>query len=284
LSMLCLDSHYRTQAGFLRLIQKEWCSFGHRFRTRLALGEPSSSEFSPVFIQWLECVYQLYRQFPSAFEFTPAVLLRLAQEAISNRYGTFLCDSEKERSQKVMPFCISLWSVLLRPDDAATWRNPAYCPDRNPVIPSVCQANYIIWEEYWWRFHPRGQRLKAAHTNGFQASQPPPLVPVPAAPSTAEAALTPSASPPAAAAAAPANALPGAAEKEAATTLSAPAPAGAGAVGTTAAVTSLFSSEELTAASAAATAARPPPKQVFADDDDDEDVFAFPGKRLQKDA
>merc|ERR1711920_558847 len=76
LSMLCLDPHYRTQAGFLRLIQKEWCSFGHRFRTRMALGEQPSGEYSPVFIQWLECVFQVCLQFPTAFEFTPAVLLR----------------------------------------------------------------------------------------------------------------------------------------------------------------------------------------------------------------
>merc|ERR1711924_570958 len=32
LVMLCMDSHYRTLQGFLILIQKEFCSFGHRFR------------------------------------------------------------------------------------------------------------------------------------------------------------------------------------------------------------------------------------------------------------
>merc|ERR1719291_194093 len=69
LAMLCLDPHYRTQEGLLLLIQKEWCSFGHRFRTRLANGEPPSAEYSPVFIQWLECVYQLVVQAPAEFEF-----------------------------------------------------------------------------------------------------------------------------------------------------------------------------------------------------------------------
>merc|ERR1719510_2812549 len=102
--MLCLDPHYRTQYGFLCLIQKEWCSFGHRFQTRLALGEPPSDEYSPVFIHWLECAYQLFQQFPRAFEWTPAVLLRLAREAMTNRYGTFLCDNERARCEKVMPF------------------------------------------------------------------------------------------------------------------------------------------------------------------------------------
>ncbi|CAK9026578.1 unnamed protein product [Durusdinium trenchii] len=43
-AMLCMDPHYRTLRGLLLLIQKEFCSFGHRFRTRLANGEKPSSE------------------------------------------------------------------------------------------------------------------------------------------------------------------------------------------------------------------------------------------------
>jgi len=59
LVMLSLDPFYRTIEGFCILVQKEWCSFGHRFRTRLALGEKISSEWAPVFLQWLDCIYQL---------------------------------------------------------------------------------------------------------------------------------------------------------------------------------------------------------------------------------
>eukprot|EP00438_Fugacium_kawagutii_P020447 Skav206752 [mRNA] locus=scaffold167:18886:26491:- [translate_table: standard] len=76
LAMLCIDPHYRTQVGFLKLIQKEWCSFGHRFRTRLAIGDAPTSEYSPVIIQWLECVFQLLQQFPDAFEFSANILSR----------------------------------------------------------------------------------------------------------------------------------------------------------------------------------------------------------------
>ncbi|CAE7411781.1 MTMR2, partial [Symbiodinium sp. KB8] len=54
-AMLCMDPYYRTVRGLLLLIQKEFCSFGHRFRTRLANGEKPTSEYSPVFLQWLEC-------------------------------------------------------------------------------------------------------------------------------------------------------------------------------------------------------------------------------------
>jgi len=159
-SMLCLDSYYRTQSGFLKLIQKEWCAFGHRFRTRLANGEAPSSEYSPIFIQWLECVYQLWNQCPSMFEFTPTLLLRLAHDALTNRYGTFLCDNEKERNMKVMPYTLSLWAELLRPEEIRTWRNSDYVLDDNPLIPDVSQVNFTVWEEYWFRFHPRGSRVK----------------------------------------------------------------------------------------------------------------------------
>jgi len=95
LAMLCMDAHYRTVAGLLLLIQKEFCSFGHPFQTRLALNERPSSEYSPIFLQWLECVYQVMVQFPTAFEFTPDFLLRLGSEALTNRYGTFFKDCER---------------------------------------------------------------------------------------------------------------------------------------------------------------------------------------------
>jgi len=155
LAMLCLDPYYRTQEGLLKLIHKEWCSFGHRFRTRLALGEQPTGEYCPVFIQWLECVFQLCCQFPSAFEFTPAVLLRLAHEAFTNRYGTFLCDCESERSQKVAPFALSLWSELLQPEESERWRNRSYVEVRERLNPSISQADYVIWEAYWFRHHSR---------------------------------------------------------------------------------------------------------------------------------
>lgn len=282
LAMLCLDPAYRTQAGLLTLVQKEWCSFGHRFRTRMALGEPPTGEYCPVFIQWLECVYQVVRQAPEEFEYSPAILLRLANEVATNRFGTFLCDSEGERHEKVMPFSISLWSVLLRPEDKATWRNESYRPSQKVIVPNICQAGYVVWEEYWWRYHPRGQHSKVSRPAPFGLAGPQAAAaPAPGSfsasaspsdcrtPGAAVDAEFPSDSPvlgaPRPAAAAEDGARPPdepAPAAQAADVAFAPGPRPAG-------VDSLFQASE------PAEEAKPsgPPMSLFADDDDD-DVFA----------
>eukprot|EP00931_Biecheleriopsis_adriatica_P066747 TRINITY_DN41035_c0_g1_i1.p1 TRINITY_DN41035_c0_g1~~TRINITY_DN41035_c0_g1_i1.p1 ORF type:complete len:749 (+),score=147.60 TRINITY_DN41035_c0_g1_i1:43-2289(+) len=259
LAMLCLDPHYRTQSGFLKLVQKEWCSFGHRFRTRLALGEQASSEWSPIFIQWLECVWQLLAQYPSAFEFTSNVLLELEKEVFSNRFGTFLCDNEQERLQKVRSHTLSLWSALLKPDKISGWRNLGYMETRAPLIPSPCQANYITWEAYWFRYHVLGSRTAATQ-------ETPPL------PSTLSGESDPFAPSFGLGTSAPGSSYSGTfSSGHALDTSSAPVvPAAPTAnADVNAAPVSLFSPEEVAAPK------RPQTVQLFADDDD-EDVFSKP--------
>mmetsp|Transcript_52000 Transcript_52000/g.123804 ORF Transcript_52000/g.123804 Transcript_52000/m.123804 type:complete len:726 (+) Transcript_52000:95-2272(+) len=179
ISMLCLDSQYRTLRGFLLLIQKEWCSFGHKFRTRLALGEAKTSEYSPVFVQWLECVFQIWQQHPTAFEWTPALLLCLATEVFSNRFGTFLCDCEKER-QAVANSTLSFWAFILSPEEAPKYTNPRYARVSGPIVPSPCQARFVVWDAFWFRYHLHGNRAKTVDQGGSQA----PMV-APGTPATA---------------------------------------------------------------------------------------------------
>ncbi len=60
-----LDPYYRTIHGFQILIEKEWLMFGHKFSHRCGHcyeGEKSLSEISPIFHQFLECVWQISNQ------------------------------------------------------------------------------------------------------------------------------------------------------------------------------------------------------------------------------
>ena len=51
-----------------------------------------------MFLLLLDCVWQLWSQFPLALGFSEALLLRLATEVYASNYGTFLCNSDQERS------------------------------------------------------------------------------------------------------------------------------------------------------------------------------------------
>lgn len=55
-----------------------------------------SNERSPIFHQFLDCVYQILRQYPNEFEFNSRFLKRLFYHYNSCQYGTFLCDNERE--------------------------------------------------------------------------------------------------------------------------------------------------------------------------------------------
>lgn len=72
LAELILDPYYRTIEGFQVLIEREWLSFGHKFDDR----NSADGEQSPVFLQWLDCVYQITNQYPTSFEFNGNFLVR----------------------------------------------------------------------------------------------------------------------------------------------------------------------------------------------------------------
>uniref|UniRef100_A0A8C7MZS1 phosphatidylinositol-3,5-bisphosphate 3-phosphatase n=1 Tax=Oncorhynchus kisutch TaxID=8019 RepID=A0A8C7MZS1_ONCKI len=147
LSKLLLDPYYRTIEGFQVLVETEWLDFGHKFADRCGHGENSEdlNERCPVFLQWLDCVHQLQRQFPCSFEFNEAFLVKMVQHSYSCLFGTFLCNSGKEREdRRVRERTCSVWS-LLRPANRVL-RNMLYSSHSETVLHPVCHVrNLLLW-------------------------------------------------------------------------------------------------------------------------------------------
>lgn len=157
LAMLMLDSYYRTIQGFQVLLEKEWISFGHKFASRVGHGEDnhSSSERSPLFVQFIDCVWQMTRQFPAAFEFNELFLVTVLDHLYSCLFGTFLYNSEQERTvQEVQSKTISLWSYINSQTEDFT--NPFFVDYEHHVLyPLVSSRHLELWTGYYARWNPR---------------------------------------------------------------------------------------------------------------------------------
>ncbi|XP_021778925.1 myotubularin-related protein 11 isoform X3 [Papio anubis] len=88
----------RTLFGFQSLVQREWVAAGHPFLTRL--GGTGASEEAPVFLLFLDCVWQLLQQFPADFEFSEFFLLALHDSVRVPDTLTFLRNTPWERGKQ----------------------------------------------------------------------------------------------------------------------------------------------------------------------------------------
>ncbi|XP_017063822.1 myotubularin-related protein 4 [Drosophila eugracilis] len=144
-AQLCLDPYYRTIEGFRVLVEREWLNFGHKFADRSGNG-PNSDEVNercPVFLQWLDLVHQIHRQYPCSFEFSISYLIKLAQHSLSCLFGTFLCNSLRERIENsVFDRTFSVWPFLAE----TMYRNPLYKHETEKVLWPAHSVRFL----YFW--------------------------------------------------------------------------------------------------------------------------------------
>lgn len=107
---------------------------------------------SPVFLQFIDCVWQVLSQFPHAFEFNEHFLTLILDHLYSCLFGTFLYNCEKERQQnEVKKHTQSIWSFVNQ--NRKMFLNAMYNPDadgkKHVIIPGEFFQFYTIdWVWY----------------------------------------------------------------------------------------------------------------------------------------
>ncbi|XP_045775855.1 myotubularin-related protein 10-A isoform X1 [Maniola jurtina] len=140
LTQLLLDDHFRTIAGFQSLVQKEWVALGHPFCDRFGLPRPGNTkeetereptvQIAPVFLLFLDCTWQLQRQFPAAFQFTETYLTTLWDCTHNHLFDTFLFNCPRDRELAVSKNFVQRplwdWGEQFSEQDIALFYNPLF--------------------------------------------------------------------------------------------------------------------------------------------------------------
>jgi len=93
-AQIILDARFRTVTGFFSLIQKDWISTGHPFHSNYM-------HSSPIFLLFLDSVYQLLHQNPFEFEFNETLLTDVWDSCFDPTTGTFQFDTPSQRKTLV---------------------------------------------------------------------------------------------------------------------------------------------------------------------------------------
>lgn len=163
IAMLLMDPFYRTVRGFQILIEKEWLAFGHKFQQRCGHGDKKhgDEQRSPIFVQFIDVVWQLTQQFPSAFQFNNCFLITVLDHLYSCLYGTFLCNSDKQRTE-VRQRTVSLWSHVN--DQSDEFLNPLFAPSPSVLYPVAAMHRMQLWTGYYARWNPRMRPQEDIHS------------------------------------------------------------------------------------------------------------------------
>src|SRR5690606_4289250 len=97
---------------------------------------------SPIFLQFIDCVYQLLVQFPCSFEFNENFLIEIMDSLYNCRFGTFLHNNERQRAE-IKNKTVSLWSYIN--DNIDEYRNVFYVPTAGTLEASSSPDDLVLW-------------------------------------------------------------------------------------------------------------------------------------------
>ncbi|KAK3742222.1 hypothetical protein QZH41_008996 [Actinostola sp. cb2023] len=169
LTQILLDPFYRTVDGFQVLIQKEWLSFVHKFSDRTLPGE-TTDEHSPVFLQWLDGVWQITQQFPLCFEFNSSFLETIAESAYSCRFGDFIANSDQMKGIKEKTTSLWTWLNVASMSDPERFVNPRYRAKPKYVVHAIFPRYNIPCLKLWTSFYSsayKQENIRDANKAGY---------------------------------------------------------------------------------------------------------------------
>lgn len=156
LAQVILDPDCRTIRGFEALIEREWIQGGHPFASRCAQSvfyNGKTKYVGPVFLLFLDCVWQIHQQFSCSFEFNEDFLYMIFENTYASQFGTFLCNNEAEREKlQLSQRTVSLWTYINRPNVLQKYFNPLFKANQDVIWPAVAPQSLTLWENTYLRW------------------------------------------------------------------------------------------------------------------------------------
>lgn len=150
LVQLLLVPHYRSLRGFCELFEKEFILAGFNLGLRNGFDSDGDKlQESPVMLQFLDAVHQLWIQHPNEFEFGLNLLSFIGFHAYSCAFGNFTQHNDRERLQKnLSDKTVSMWSFVMA--HRVQFKNEFYQPKRRRLHAYSKEKDLRIWKEFFY--------------------------------------------------------------------------------------------------------------------------------------
>lgn len=115
-------------------------------------GKPVDKERSPIFLLFLDVIHQILLQLGDYFEFNQNLLLFLADNTWSGRFGTFMFDTEYQKLENdAKNRSVSIWTHILHRKNISEFTNKNY-REKKESLRINSHVRYLeIWEEFFNR-------------------------------------------------------------------------------------------------------------------------------------